>query len=761
MSEKKQSILETAKERFKLAQEVEAAQRLREKDDLRFQVPEEQWDEVSKAERRGSMEGGHRVPARPMLSISKLDQPLQLIINQARAARLGVNIHPVSEDADKECAEVRQGLYRRIERDSNADQARLWALDRATKAGRGAYRVSTKYDEDSNPDGPGAFDQEIVIERILHQETVYFDPAATKADFSDGEFAFVVAWMSLSQFKREFPDAEMSKTDGQDKLEWESLETEAPDWVRTEGEERAVQVAEYWYKEHDYQEVKGPKGQVRKKDLVTVFVCKLNGTEVLTKDEWNGHYIPLVPVVGRELQPYDGERRWTGMIGPSKDGQKLYNFAASSLVERMASEPKTPWVMADGQAEGYQDLWQQANRRNFPVLFYKPTSVAGTLAPPPMRSQLDATGMNLAMMALQEADRFIQTTTSVYDPSLGRESARDKSGKAIVALQQQSDAGTSHFLASLADVSMPLEARIVLDLMPAIYDRPGRVTTILRGDDDKSEFVMLGAPYYTDPQTSRPVMMQPGQQPPMMGGQGGQAPMGPGMPPGGMAPMQGGPQQPPQPKVKEYNLKKGAYSVSVSIGKSFQTRLQQGAEFTASIIEASPDLLPMFGDLVFKFRDEPGADEISKRFAKLREEKFPGLGEGEDGEVPPEQLQAQLQSLQQQLKIKEEQMQMLVQKIETEQAKQQAALEKARMDNETKARIAEGDQRVAVLLQEMKNDIEEFKALLSAKAQQVNTAEEQRHAEMTGAEDRQHEAVMGELGREAPEKPEAPEPVTP
>jgi hypothetical protein len=225
--------------------------------------------------------------------------------------------------------------------------------------------------------------------------------------------------------------------------------------------------------------------------------------------------------------------------------------------------------------------------------------------------------------------------------------------------------------------------------------------------------------------------------------------------------MPGGQQQAQQPKVKEYNLKKGAYSVSVSIGKSFQTRLQQGAEFTASIIEASPDLLPMFGDLVFKFRDEPGADEISKRFAKLREEKFPGLGEGEDGEVPPEQLQAQLQSLQQQLKIKEEQMEMLVQKIETEQAKQQAALEKARMDNETKARIAEGDQRVAVLLQEMKNDIEEFKALLSAKAQQVNTAEEQRQAERTGERDRQHEAVLGELEREAPEKPEPPEPVTP
>ena len=40
-----------------------------------------------------------------------------------------------------------------------------------------------------------------------------------------------------------------------------------------------------------------------------------------------------------------------------------------------------------------------------------------------------------------------------------------------------------------------LEARVVLDLMPAIYDRPGRVTRILRGDDDSSEGIALNAPF--------------------------------------------------------------------------------------------------------------------------------------------------------------------------------------------------------------------------------------------------------------------------
>jgi len=345
VSEKKPSkddILETAKERFKLAQEAEAAQRLREKDDLRFQVPEEQWDEAARKERAGTIEGGHPVPARPMLSISQLDQPQQLILNQARAARLGVNIHPVSEDANKECAEIKQGLYRRIERDSGALENRLWAFDRASKCGRGAYRISTKYDEDSDPEGPGAFDQEIVIERILHQETVYFDPAATKADFSDGEFAFVVAWKKLSEIKREFPKAKLSE--GEEALEWESLETEAPEWVRTEGERKvkAVQVAEYWYKEHEYQEIKSADGKkTRKRDLVTVWRAVLVGNEVFENEETNGHYIPLVPVVGRELQPYDGKRIWYGMIHPAKDGQKFFNYSASNFVERMASEPKT------------------------------------------------------------------------------------------------------------------------------------------------------------------------------------------------------------------------------------------------------------------------------------------------------------------------------------------------------------------------------------------------------------------------------------
>jgi hypothetical protein len=199
-SEKGMDLVNEIKRNLKLAQDAEGLQREREREDLRFQVPEYQWDDDARRARQGGVLGAQITPARPMLSISLLTQPMQLIRNQAANARLGVEVHPVSEDAEDEVAEVLQGLYRRIERDSNAEVARLWALDRAVQAGRGWYRVNTKYDEDA----PNPFDQEIVIERILDQNSVYMDPAAQKADFSDARWGMIVTWVPLDTLMREF-----------------------------------------------------------------------------------------------------------------------------------------------------------------------------------------------------------------------------------------------------------------------------------------------------------------------------------------------------------------------------------------------------------------------------------------------------------------------------------------------------------------------------------------------------------------------------
>src|SRR5687767_12509805 len=83
-------------------------QRQREIEDLKFQVPELQWPEDVAKARKGEVIGGIAVPARPMMSIPKLDQPVQIQLNQERNAHLGVQVHPVSKDADDDTATVFQ-----------------------------------------------------------------------------------------------------------------------------------------------------------------------------------------------------------------------------------------------------------------------------------------------------------------------------------------------------------------------------------------------------------------------------------------------------------------------------------------------------------------------------------------------------------------------------------------------------------------------------------------------------------------------------
>lgn len=636
--------IQEAMDRLKASVEYFDAQRKREKEDLAFQVPENQWDRNAALSREAVTIDGVPVPARPMISIPKLDQPIQLVLNQERAAHLGVQIHPVSEDATDETAEVLQGLYRAIERDSRANLARSWAFDRAVKAGVGAYRVVTEYDTQS----PDPNDQKIVIKRILYQDSVYLDPSAQEPDWSDGEFAFITSWMTFDAYKRRYPKSQMA---GFESGELPSLVEDAPEWVNLDGEKPAVLVAEYFRKAW-------PNGPDQP---CVVLWSKINAVEELEPtQETNGQYIPIIPVIGKELQPFDATRRWVGIIGPSKGAARMFNYAASSALELAALEPKAPYQMYEGQQEGYEDMWQQANVRNFPYMLSKPVALpGGQVAPLPQRTQTDVSRLGPSMLLLDKADQFIQAATATFDPSLGNLPQKDRSGKAIVALQQQSDAGNSNYLQNLADISMTYEAKVVLDLIPAIYDRPGRVARILDGEDN-SRAVILNAPFMADPKTRRPVPVPEG--------------MGVGAPP---------PEQ-----VKNYNLRTGTYGVAVSIGKSFQTRLQQGAETIGGILADNPQMLPLIGATYFKFRDEPGMKEIAQILKKVREKEYPGIDREDDAQgPPPEVLQQQIEQAKQMLEMAQQEIAALKQQAEMDAAKAQATLQKAEIDAASKLQV--------------------------------------------------------------------------
>ena len=709
------TILNEARQRFKNSVDLFNDQMKRELDDLKFEF--DPWPEEVKKQRGGVTINGVPIPPRPMLTIPTLDQPVQLLINQQKMAHLGVQIHPISEDASNATAEVIQDLYRDIETKSRAQLARDWAFERAVKCGRGAYRIDKEW-ADEDTDGPGLADQKIVINRILNQGAVYFDPMAQQPDFSDMQYAFVGGFMPFSQFKREFPDSQMA---GYDDQEFSSLGDSFQRWIASDDEgERSVRVMEYWrvkttkrtkclYRDAQGRELTAWKDDApedvdiiyeRDVDDRTVEWFKLNGVEILDAQEWDGQYIPIVPVIGREAN-IDGLRRWTGVITPAKDAARLFNYGVSAAVETAALATRAPWMIAEGQEEGHEQEFLQASTRNFPYLRYKPTTLNGQPVPPPQRIQASA-DISSSIALIHEAKDYVHTATFAFEPTLGQTSSQ-RSGKAVLALQQQSDVGNSGYLDNLTQISMTYEAKVILDLIPRVYDRPGRIVQI-RGKDDVTKQVMLNQPYQENPNTGRPMPIAQGT--PMA------ALPQPGMPPGappmpGMPPMAA-----PQPKpVKHYNLNEGRYGVTVSVGKSYQTRLQAGSDQLSQLMQAEPGLVPVLSYYWAKFQDWPGHEEVAADLKKMR----PPQLQAEDAQTNPQALQAQLAQMQQMMSALGNQLQDAQQKLQVDAIKQQAMLQKAQMDNEARLQEAQLAAQKDIEVQRLRNE-----AQLAAVQMQTN-----------------------------------------
>ena len=682
----KERLLREALAHFKLADEADAEQRRREIEDLKFDAGHQWPADVLESRKPHNSPAGVFVHGRPALVINKLDQPVQLTINQQRMARLSIKVNPKGDGADRETADVLAGLIRHIEVESGAQMARSWAFERAVKCGRGYYRVLKQYSND------GDDDQDLVISRILNQHSVYLDPHHQLPDGSDAEWCFVVEDLPYSRFKRLYPKSKLSTADEDD---FRGYGDDAPGWVTGSGAGRTVRVAEYWYVEHSTRKrvrlddgswsfeddvpegrsaAEGDGARSRDIDVRTVKWCKLTAADILEEQDWDGRYIPIVQVLGKEYN-INGERVYLGMISGAKDAQRSYNYFRSAQTEAIGLAKSAQWLVAEGQLENYERWWQSPE--NLPYLPYKPTALNGQPVPPPNRIIAEP-AIEAITLAVREADNDIKATTGVFDPSLGNFSSGERSGKAISRLQEQGERGNSNYLDQLAQVSMVYEAKILLDLIPKVYDRAGRIARIL-GIDDEPKAVMLNQPFVRTPD---------GEPQPL---------------PAGM----------PAPKQAEhYNLADGQYSVTVSVGKAFGTQRLEGAAMIGDLLAAAPALAPAISDLWVGQMDFPKAQEISDRLKKLLPPPLQEQAEGQP-DLPPQVLQ-QMQQAQQMLDALTQQVNVLTDKLQSEEAKYQAQAAIKQMELESRERIAAMQVQAQLLETQAKIQTQEAIALVKA-----------------------------------------------
>ncbi len=729
----RKDFLKQIRARFKQGQEAEERQRELELEDIRF-YNGEQWDkdllDTRKGQTIGSGTGSQVVPARPSLTINKTREPVRQILNQERQSEMGVELVPADDwggmtgEVDHTEIELREGLVRRIQRDSEAADARTWAFARAVQGGRGYWLVNTRY-------VPGkSNDQEIYILRVYNQAAVMLDPAHEQPDGSDARWGFIGTDVPWDQYKAEYPERNGAKNRmcSMSDTEWRALGDEEPDWFSTDKDDtRYVRVVDYYYEELTARTlVTLSNGQVEWKDELPDGVpvdqivdsrkvverqikwCKIDGCDddVLEETDWPGHYIPIIKCVGEELQPTGKDRYCEGVVRPMKPACRGFNYITSKFVERVGLTPIPPWMMAAGQDEGFEDEYDSANTRALSRLHYNQKDLFGQPAPPPFKPNQSAEVQDLAMGVSMFNDAIV-STSRVPETALGHVDPSVKSGKLANALIQQAEMGSSNYLDNLKR-SIRHEARIVNDLLFPIYgSRPGRLARMM-DPSGKMKSIIIGVPF-----TVPPAPQQPGPQ--------GAAP------PSGQAqsrpvPVQGWQPGQPIPQGAQFiGLTKDAeFNVAVKVTRSNDTRRQQFVETVGGIVGADPSQMQVIGDLLWKNMDAPDHEEIAKRYRAILAPPVQAAISGQP-QIPPE-VQQQLQQAQQAI----QQLTQLADKNKTDLAKAQMAaqadLQSKQMEIASREKIALIQATASMNIAQGKIDAEDARTFVDALENKMATA---------------------------------------
>lgn len=647
MKKEKEEILALARTRLRVAIDAYSESRENELDDLKFSAgsPDNQWqwppDVISS---RGSVQG-QTVGARPCLTINKLPQHIKQVTNDQRQNRPSGKVIPADDRADVEVAKILDGIVRHIEYISDADVAYDTACEAQVTYGEGYFRILTDYC------APCSFEQDIKIGRIRNPFSVYMDPNTQDPTGADAEWCFISQDIHKDTYERLFPDATPHST----------LQTSGvgdPGLAQWIGDDY-VRIAEYFYIEHNkktlnlYQDgitvIEGsPESKeiaalgyapvnAREVDIKSVKWCKINGSEILEERDWAGKWIPVVRVVGNEVE-VEGKLYLSGLVRNAKDAQRMYNYWVSQEAEMLALAPKAPFIGYAGQFEGYESQWKTANTTNWPYLEVNPSvdDVTGQVLPLPQRAAppLPQAGLIQAKMG---ASDDIKSTTGQYDASLGA-AGNEKSGKAILARERQTDTGTYHYVDNLARAVRHC-TRQIIDLIPHVYDTP-RLARII-GIDGVTDNVVI------DPRQKEPIKeIQDGS---------------------GVI-------------KKIYNPSVGKYDVCVTTGPGYMTKRQESMEAMAQLLQGNPQLWQVAGDLFIKNMDWPGAEEMAARFRKTIDPKFLD-GETENPELA--QAQQQMQAMQQEMQQMAGMLQNVQQSFEAREA------ERKDFETESKARVAE------------------------------------------------------------------------
>jgi len=604
-TKKEVKLLERILDRYDTMLEFDRDNRQEAMIDMKFvNIPGEQWDENMKQERG----------ERPCYEFNKLRVTGKRVINDMRANRPAGKVRGV-EGADKDTAEVYEGLIRNIWNTSDGDTVIDYAAEYQVNGGMGAWRISTKYSSDT------AFEQDIVLEPIINPFCLFFDQASKDPQRSDAMDCILTEKISKDSYETRWPDAKVvdfEETEFDNEEEWE--------------DDESVRIAEYWYKEAVKKEIwqlqdgkvvdsesdeaaNIPKDQIKGKrtvDTYKVMMCIASGEAILEgPKEWAGSMLPFVVVYG-DFVVIDGKTYWFGLPRFAKDAQRSYNVSRTAIIETVAMAPQAKWWMTAAQAKGNTAKIAEAHRKNFPFLVYNPDPKAPG---PPAR--MGAADIPIALIEESRlASEEIKAVTGIFSPDLGA-GDQAKSGVQERERRAQGQIATFNYQDNQAK-GIRRTWELLIDLIPQIYDTDREMRIL--GSDGAEDYVRINT-FVQDQETGE--------------------------------------------MIKVHDMAQGRFDTTITTGPSFSTRREEASEVYMAMAQRSPEIMSVAGDLIFKATDLPYSEDIAERLQAMLPPQIQQLlnkdDQGQDGAAMMQQAAQAMQMVEEQM----QQVQQAAQEAET------------------------------------------------------------------------------------------------
>lgn len=595
--------------------------------------PGSQWDQDISAQRVG--EGV------PTLEFNELSGFVCQYVNGIRQQRPTPKVEPGDDQATDQTAEMLEGHIRHIEYASQADVAFDTAAEQSATGGFGFYEITVEYA--SKVPGPGFWNQEPRIKRILDPMTVTFDGNCKEPDFSDARRCWQRERIPRSEFRRRF---------GVDPIDFDGGDTEMIGW----SEQDDVWIAKYWHVDVTKRRVvalkSGAEGfadelefsdeeveQEREEEFREVKCDLVDGARRLDPTtDWVGEWIPVIPVLGREVI-VDGQRQLISLVRFARDPQKLLNATGSSLAENLGTATRTPLVGWKGQ---FRDLkWKNPNKRWAYMELDPAVGPDGQLLPPPDRHGVEPAIAALSQGWLQMQDAVKRSVG--YSDNVVQPSQQQLSG---VAVMRRTDAQTltNFHLGDNLTRSQWHCGRILVDLILNLTDTPRALRT--RTVDGKTGV--------------SPVTMQlsDGRVPEVRGHEG----------------------------KLHHRIDMGRYNVAVTTGPSYASKRDEERDVLLSTLQQNPQQWPLYADLVFEKLGYPDLAERAKMLLPPQLQQAGAMGP----DVPP-QVRAQLVGLQQQNAQLKQGLQQVIQLLKSKQLEVQGKIDVEKIKTAREITVAAQD----------------------------------------------------------------------